>query len=53
MIFYNASLDPKQEIKLEKNTENELLFVFGAHGGKKVCEVELNYTQNNIILKVT
>ena len=33
LIFYNASLDPKQEIKLEKNTENELLFVFGAHGG--------------------
>ncbi len=35
MIFYNASLDPKQEIKLEKNTENELLFVFGAHGGER------------------
>lgn len=34
MIFYNSSLNPEQEIKLEKKTENELLFVFGCSGGE-------------------
>jgi site-specific DNA recombinase len=33
-VSYNATLNPVKEIKLNKNTESELVFKFGAFGGE-------------------